>query len=153
MCNSYLKFRTTLLCIYLGSSLSSVFGQNSASTTIDLEKARKVIDSLDKKFAQHYYNGDSAAIYNMYAKGANFACMQGNEILLSWGRQIRNSIKNDTRNLIFTTNSLSTDSEFLVEVGAYEFKDSKGNSKEKGKYLVVWKQEEGNWKLYRDMGL
>ena len=149
----YLKFKSTSLCLYLIFSFSFAFGQNLPLTTIDLQKARIVIDSLDKQFSQHYFNGDSVAIYNMYAKDARYESLKGNEILSSWGKQIRNSFKNDTRNLIFTTTSLSTDSEFLVELGTYEIKDGKGNSKHKGKYLVVWKHEEGNWKLYRDMGL
>jgi ketosteroid isomerase-like protein len=149
----YLRFKPTLLCLYLIFSFSSAFGQKTATTTIDLQKAKTIIDSLDKQFAHYYFNGDSAAIYKMYAKDASFECLKGNEILLSWGKQIRNSIKNDTRNLIFTTTSLSADSEFLVELGTYEIKDKKGNPKHNGKYLVVWKQEDGNWKLYRDMGL
>ena len=66
---------------------------------------------------------------------------------------IRNSIKNDSRNIVYTTTSLSTDPEFLVELGKYELKDNKGNLKGNGKYLVVWKNENGNWKLYRDIGL
>ncbi|MBK8788198.1 MAG: nuclear transport factor 2 family protein [Chitinophagaceae bacterium] len=118
-----------------------------------MQKARIIIDSLDKQFAQHFYNGDSISLYNMYAKGASLGNKRGNEILISWGQQIRNSIRNDTRTIIYTTTSLSTDSEFLVELGIYEFRDSKGNLKHKGKYLVVWKQEDGKWKLYRDMGL
>ena len=149
----YLKAKSTLLYLYLIFSFLPVFGQNSERATVDLQKARMLIDSLDKQFAQYYFNGDSVAIYNMYTKDAKFESLKGNEILLSWGKQIRNSIKNDTRNLIFTTTSLSTDSEFLVELGIFELKDSKGNPKHKGKYLVVWKQENGNWKLYRDLGL
>jgi ketosteroid isomerase-like protein len=141
------------LCFYLVFTFSATFGQNPAPATIDLQKARMIIDSLDRQFSQYYFTGDSVAIYNMYAKEAKFESLKGNEILLSWGKQIRNSITNDTRNLIFTTTSLSTDNEFLLEVGVYEIKDSKGNSKHKGKYLVVWKQEDGKWKLYRDMGL
>lgn len=142
-----------LFCFFQVFLFSHAFGQTLAPTTIDLQKARIIIDSLDKQFAQHYFNGDSIAIYNMYAKGAKFGSLKGNEILLSWGKQIRNSIKNDTRVIKYTTTSLSTDSEFLVELGTYEMKDSRGNSKYKGKYLVVWKQEDGNWKLYRDIGL
>ncbi len=148
----YLRSKSAL-CFYLVFSFSSAFGQNSAPGTIDLQKARMIIDSLDKQFSQYYFKGDSVAIYNMYAKEAKFESLKGNEILLSWGKQIRNSITNDTRNLIFTTTSLSTDNEFLLELGIYEIKDSKGNSKHRGKYLVVWKQEDGKWKLYRDMGL
>jgi len=64
--------------------------------------------------------------------------------------------KKENTNLLsvtIITTSLSTDSEFLVELGTYEIKDSKGNLKHTGKYLVVWKQEDGKWKLYRDLGL
>ncbi|MBK9382106.1 MAG: hypothetical protein IPN39_12360 [Chitinophagaceae bacterium] len=116
-----------------------------------MQKARIIIDSLDKQFAQHFYNGDSISLYNMYAKGASLGNKRGNEILLSWGQQIRNSIKNDTRTIIYTTTSLSTDSEFLVELGIYEFRDSKGNLKHKenillcrnkrmasGNYIATW---------------
>jgi ketosteroid isomerase-like protein len=149
----YSVLKSTLLCLSLIITFSITNGQNSGSETFDLQKARIIIESLDRQFAQHFYNGDSISLYNMYAKGASLENKRGNEILLSWGQQIRNSIRNDTRTIIYTTTSLSTDSEFLVELGTYEFRDSKGNSKYKGKYLVVWKQEDGNWKLYRDMGL
>ena len=148
-----LMLKSTLLSLSLVFTFSITYGQNTESATIDLQKARIIIDSLDKQFAQHFYNGDSISLYNMYAKGASLGNKRGNEILLSWGQQIRNSIRNDTRTIIYTTTSLSTDSEFLVELGIYEFRDSKGNLKHKGKYLVVWKQEDGKWKLYRDMGL
>ena len=149
----YLVFKSMLFFFFQIFLFSHAFGQTLAPTTIDLQKARIMIDSLDKQFAQHYFNGDSIALYNMYAKGAKFGSLMGNEILLSWGKQIRNSIKNDTRVIKYTTTSLSTDSELLVELGTYEMKDSRGNTKYKGKYLVVWKQEDGNWKLYRDIGL
>ena len=149
----YFVYKSTLLFLALVFTFSITNGQNPGSETIDLQKARIIIDSLDKQFAQHFYNGDSISLYNMYAKGASLGNKRGNEILISWGQQIRNSIRNDTRTIIYTTTSLSTDSEFLVELGIYEFRDSKGNLKHKGKYLVVWKQEDGKWKLYRDMGL
>ena len=149
----YSVLKSTLLCLSLIITFSITNGQNSGSETFDLQKARIIIDSLDKKFAQHFFNGDSISLYNMYAKGASLGNKSGKQILLSWGQQIRNSIKNDTRTIIYTTTSLSTDSEFLVELGTYDFRDSNGNSKYKGKYLVVWKQEDGNWKLYRDMSL
>lgn len=149
----YLRFKSTLLCLYLIFSFSYAFGQNSTPPTIDLKKAKLIIDSLDKQFAQHYYNGDSVAIYNMYAKGASFGSFKGNDILSAFGKMIRNSIKNDSRKIVYRTTSLSTDSELLVEVGTYVITDSKGNIKDNGKYLVVWKQEDATWKLYRDIGL
>src|SRR4030095_11866270 len=118
----YFVLKSTLLCVALVFTFSIKNGQSSGSETIDLQKARIIIDSLDKQFAQHFYNGDSVSLYNMYAKGASLGNKRGNEILLSWGQQIRNSIGNDTRTIIYTTTSLSTDSEFLVELGTYEFR-------------------------------
>ena len=149
----YSKLKAAALCLCLILSLSTAFGQNSATKTIDMKKAAGMIDSLGRQFSQYFLNGDSVALYKMYAKDAMFETLKGDQILAAWGKEIRSSIKDDARNLLFTTTSLSTDGEFLVELGIYEIKDGKGNSKDKGKYLVVWKQEDGNWKLYRDMGL
>lgn len=149
----YSVLKSTVLCLSLVFTFSITNGQSAGSEPIDLQKARFIIDSLDKQFALHFYNGDSVALYKMYATGASLGNKKGHDILLSWGQQIRHSIRTDTRTIIYTTTSLSTDSEFLVELGIYEFKDSKGHSKDKGKYLVVWKQEDGHWKLYRDMSL
>ena len=143
------------LCVLLYNSVAS------AQTTIakpeppatDMQKARVIIDSIDKQFSKDYLNGDSVALADYYTTDAQFGSLKGKDILSYWGKSIRNSIKNNTRNLIFTTSALTGDSEFLVELGIYERKDDKGNLKGTGKYLVVWKQEDGEWKIYRDIGL
>ena len=125
----------------------------SATPAIDMQKARAIIESVDKQFSKDYLNGDSVAVAAHYAKDGQLESLKGDEILSYWGRSIRNSIKNNTRNLIFTTTALTGDGEFLIELGIYEIKDDNNNLKSKGKYVVVWKQENGKWKLYRDIGL
>ena len=145
--------KQTLRYLLILFSISTVFGQAAKQEKIDLIKARVLVDSLDKQFSKHFFEGDSLALYNMYAKGAYFGTSKGKDILSSWGRQIRYSIENDMPNLLFATTSLTTDNEFLFETGKYQMKDSKGNLKGEGKYLLVWKQEDGQWKIYRDMGL
>ena len=133
----------------------SVFAQTikAEPPAINTQQARAIIDSLDKQFSNDYLIGDSVALAGYYTKDAQFGSLKGKDIFSSWGQSIRNSIKNNTRNLIFTTTALTGDSEFLVELGIYEIKDDKGNLKGNGKYLVVWKQENGEWKIYRDIGL
>lgn len=144
---------SALLLISLSCKDKQVMESESDNEKIDLVEARKIVDTIDKKFSKHYYDGDSIALYNMYAKGAYYGTLTGEDILSSWGRHIRSSIKNDTRNFSFTPIFLNTDNEYLFEVGKYEFKDSQGNLKSEGKYLMVLKQEDGEWKIYRDMGL
>jgi ketosteroid isomerase-like protein len=142
-----------LLSISAFLFIACSFGQSIDSKNIDLAEAITIIDSLDKKFSKHFFEGDSIALYNMYAKGAYFNTSKGNDILLEWGKHIRYSIKNDTRSFTFNTTSLTSDEEFLFELGTYKMEDSKGNIKGEGKYILVWKQEDGEWKIYRDMGL
>ena len=152
-----IKFLLLILAFaLLPTSVSSQNDTNSnkkESPKIDLDEARIMVDKFDKKFSKHFFEGDSIALYNMYAKGATFGILKGEDILKSWGRSIRYSIKNDTRNFIFKPILLTTDNEFLFEVGKYESIDSNGNLKGEGKYLMVLKQEDGEWKIYRDIGL
>jgi hypothetical protein len=48
---------------------------------------------------------------------------------------------------------MATDGEFVLELGDYKMVDANKKVVDSGKYCVVWKQEDGQWKLYRDMGL
>jgi ketosteroid isomerase-like protein len=145
--------KSILHYLFVFFAILKTFGQTTEQPEIDLSEARKVVDSLDKAFSKHFFEGDSLALYTMYAKGALFGSKKGEEILSSWGSQIRDAIKNDTRTLRFTTTGLTTDNEYLIEVGTYEFKNTKGKNQGDGKYLLVWKKEEGDWKIYRDIGL
>jgi uncharacterized protein (TIGR02246 family) len=38
-----------------------------------------------------------------------------------------------------------------TEVGEYEMRDKAGKVLDHGKYIVVWRQVDGQWKLHRDM--
>jgi ketosteroid isomerase-like protein len=38
-----------------------------------------------------------------------------------------------------------------TEVGQYELRDKAGKVLDHGKYIVVWRREDGKWKLLRDM--
>ena len=39
----------------------------------------------------------------------------------------------------------------LEEVGVYTFTDDKGVVFDKGKFIVLWKNVDGKWKLFRDI--
>jgi ketosteroid isomerase-like protein len=126
---------------------------NSVSETDNIEKARAVIEDIDKQFSKDFYNGDSLTLAGYYSSDAKLGSLKGKEILSFCGRAVRNSVKDSTRNLLFTTTAFTGDPDFMVELGVYEERDDKNNLKNKGKYLVVWKLENGEWKIYRDIGL
>ena len=39
----------------------------------------------------------------------------------------------------------------VSEVGSYSMTDKSGKEIDKGKYIVLWKMEDGKWKLHRDI--
>ena len=55
------------------------------------------------------------------------------------------------RNFELKTIKIWGDSSILAEEGIYKYSDSNGKQLDKGKYIVLWKLESGNWKMYRDI--
>jgi ketosteroid isomerase-like protein len=125
----------------------------NAQTAIDIEKEKPVIESRDKEFSKYIFEGDSIALANMYTKDAQFGTLKGAEIPTALGKWIRNAIKNDSRNVTFKMVTLNADGELLIETGTGEVRSDAGQLKSTFHYLVVWKKEDGTWKLYRDIGL
>jgi ketosteroid isomerase-like protein len=122
------------------------------STVFDIQKAKSFIDSINTKFSEQIMNGDSVALASHYAPDAellfsNSEPIKGKDIVTAWGSMIRSG----TRNMTFTTTDLAGCDDFLIETGYYEIKGN-DNKVNKGKYVVVWKKQNGEWKLYRDIG-
>ena len=149
MKNSIINRKKIMIGLAFLGLFSTVYSQN----TVDAEKERPVIESRDAEFSKYILEGDSVALANMYTKDAQFGTLKGSEIPPALGKWIRNAIKNDSRNITFITNTLTADGELLVETGTGEIKSDAGEIKSTFRYLVVWKKEDGVWKLHRDIGL
>jgi hypothetical protein len=55
------------------------------------------------------------------------------------------------KDLKLSTEDISGNAKQVVETGRYEIYGDKNKFLEKGKYVVVWKFENGTWKMYRDI--
>ena len=153
----YFYSKLLLLSISFFFNVVLLHAQNTESDvplhTIDMEKARVEIEAIEVQFSEAYSAGDSLALADMYASDAQFGSLEGPEILAYWGRSIRNSIKNNTTNLTFTITSLNDQEEFLIEMGIFKKWNSQMEVVSEGRYMVIWKKENGVWKIYRDFGL
>jgi ketosteroid isomerase-like protein len=124
-----------------------------AQTKVDAEKERPMIERRLIEFSKYLLEGDSLSLAAMYAQNAAIGCKKGPEILAAMGGWIRSGIKDDARHVLFKTTTLTADGELLSEIGTAEGRSDKGELKYTFRYLVVWKKENGIWKLYRDVGL
>lgn len=141
-------------CNNSGTANSS---SNDSSTTMakdnfDLSKARTTIEDATKKFSEEFKKSDSVALASHYASDAllmppNSEAAKKEGILSVWGSFIRSTIKD----LKLTTDDVTGNNEMLTETGSYELLDGNNKMVDKGKYVVVWKNENGEWKIFRDI--
>jgi len=120
---------------------------------IDVEKEKPFIEMRLFQYSKYLLEGDSVSLAAMYASDGKVGCAKGNEILSATGNWVRSAIQNDTRHVLFKSNIISADGDLLIESGTAEGRNDKGDLKYTFRYLVVWKKENGIWKLYRDITL
>lgn len=123
------------------------------ATAFDLSNARAWIEKDNEKFAEEAKRGDSNALAAHYASDGwamfnNAEPFKGKDIASAWGGAIRMGMKE----MKITTQDVVGNAELLAETGTYEMLGENNKVIDKGKYVVVWKPENGGWKIYRDIG-
>ncbi|HEY6976452.1 MAG TPA: DUF4440 domain-containing protein [Chitinophagaceae bacterium] len=126
--------------------------QKPDSTSFDIDKAKSAISDLNAKFSDELRKGDSAAMASLYASDAlvmppNSEPVPKDKIISVWGGAIRMGVKD----IKLTTDDLTGNEEVVGETGKYEMYGDNNKLLDKGKYVVLWKNENGEWKLYRDI--
>jgi ketosteroid isomerase-like protein len=123
------------------------------NSMLDKKWAKSFLDSINTKFSQQIATGDSVGLASHYWPDAellldNSEVIEGKNILNAWGDAIRMGVKE----MIFTTTDITGSPTFIIETGNYEMKDAAKSLLDRGKYVVVWENRNGEWKLYRDIG-
>jgi ketosteroid isomerase-like protein len=119
----------------------------------DLVAAKKEIESANRALSEFMAKGDSVALASAYSvDGAlllnNIPAVKGKENLIKiWGSFITAGM----RGLELTTIEIWGDENYITEEGLIVIKAKDGTQLDKGKYLVLWKKENGKWKLHRDI--
>jgi ketosteroid isomerase-like protein len=135
------------------SSNASAIKDSTATNTFDLAAAKNAINEGDKTFSEAIIKGDSVTAANLYASDANM--FPPNMPKAENQQQIMNVLGAFARMGIKSFNLESTNvfggPEYVIEEGKYTIGDGKGKNMDEGKFVVVWKQEDGKWKLYRDI--
>jgi ketosteroid isomerase-like protein len=126
---------------------------DTTAASFDLGKAREWIESDNAKFMEEAKKGDSNALAAHYASDAwlmfdHMEPMKGSDIVKGWGGAIRSGMKE----LKVTTQDLVGNADLLAETGMFEVIGEGNKTLDKGKYVVIWKPENGGWKIYRDIG-
>ena len=130
-------------------------GTNTATSeksTFDLASAKKSIEEANTAFANFIKQGDSASVPNLYSSdakvmGANMTSVTGKAAIQS---TFAGFINGGVGGVTLTTVDVWGTESLVSEEGTYSLTDKTGKEIDKGKYIVLWKMEDGKWKLFRD---
>ncbi len=133
---------------------SNTATENETKSSFDLAAAKKVIDSTNAVFGSMFSKGDSVGLATLYTSDAKF---MGPNMPTAIGRNgVQSAFAGffaalGTPNLTLTANEVWGTEELVTEVGSYIMVDKTGKEIDKGKYIDLWKMEDGRWKLHRDI--
>ncbi|WP_296684096.1 DUF4440 domain-containing protein [Flavobacterium sp.] len=143
--------------IILSIAIAAVlFACNKATETkpqFDLANAKKEIEAANQNLVELLAKNDSVGFANSYTEDAKFMgynqpSTEGRKAIQSiWAKNMRAG----ATNIQLTTLKVWGNETSITEEGLFDFKSKDGAAIDKGKYLVVWVNENGTWKIHRDL--
>lgn len=114
---------------------------------------RAAIEAANKQFVAALAKGDAAGISALYTAGgqalpANSEPVSGRAAIQSFWKGVYDS---GITQATLTTSDVESQGDLAAETGTYELRMNDGKVADRGKYVVVWKREDGRWKLHRDI--
>jgi uncharacterized protein (TIGR02246 family) len=123
-----------------------------AKPAFDLAAAKLQIDSANANFMDLVGKGDSVGVANCYTSDAKFMGPNGPAVAGRQGIQsvVAGIINSGATKLNVTATDVWGDENMVAEEGVMTLGTKDGVQLDRGKYIVLWKKEDGKWKLFRD---
>ena len=126
--------------------------KSKAASEFNLETAKSEIEAENKTFMDLVAKGDSVGISNLYAKDAKVFF---NGVPSTSGKEniqklFSGILKSGVTSVDIKTVEVFGDENLLAEESLVTI-FVKDQAVEEDKALVIWKKEDGKWKLFRDM--
>ncbi|HSR68729.1 MAG TPA: DUF4440 domain-containing protein [Acidobacteriota bacterium] len=126
---------------------------------LDPAEVRQALDAVNSQFAEAFNNHDPDALVGLYSEDATLMpqgapAAQGSEAIRQFFADLFASAS--PSDMTLTIQKLEIHGQVAVDVGQFSMNlNPPGQDEpvlEEGKYVVVWKQDEGGaWKLYIDI--
>ncbi len=142
-------FSTILIALISFTSCDQKVAKKGAEPEqTNLSTLEKEIELRLREYENHLQNGDSIALGEMYMMDAEIipSTVGRNNITKVFGSMIRDSITGSS----FKTTKLWGNDQLVVEDGTGIWSYTNGKVVGRGRYLLVWKKDDGKWKILRD---
>ena len=131
----------------------------SASLTFGADKAagpsaREAIAAANKEFEAAHLRGDAAALAAQYTENAQI--LWEDREIISGRKAIEAEWRKDMggpgRKAKLTTLEVEQHGDWAFETGKLLINAPDGKVVYDGKYICIWKRENGQWRIHRDIG-
>lgn len=114
---------------------------------------RDEIRRANDLFEASFERGDAAAIANLYTSSGVLLPSNMEPIQDTAGIQAfwQGAMQMGIKRLTLKTREVEELEDTAIELGTYTLFGDAGQQIDQGKYLVVWKQQQGQWKLHQDI--
>ncbi len=121
--------------------------------TFDLAGTRKVIEENNRRFTRAHVTGDQAAIDAMFTREARVLPPGADPVIgrEAVARLTAEYIAFGVAEFREDTTDFYGNEDILIDQGNYVMAYGKDKTRESGKYLNVWKKEDGAWKIYSNI--
>lgn len=125
----------------------------SVAPAFSIDSAKAAIAASNKMYNESFAKNDSVAFVGCYTSDAvlmapNMPALSGSDGIKAF---FTGGYAMGIRGIDLVTTEVNGGPEMVYETGTYSVKDGTGNSLEKGKFIVIWKNVDGVWKMHRDI--
>ena len=116
-------------------------------------EVHEAITAVIEKFMAAYNQGDAAGLAALYTENGQLLPTNNDfitgkpAIQAFWQARMNPGVSSVKLESI----EIETHGSTSIEVGLYSVQAQENQILDKGKYIVIWKFERGQWKLHRDM--
>ncbi len=121
--------------------------------SFDIGVVKSHIIEMNKTYSNRFMTNDTAFYNDRYCKEAEVyspgvPAVKGRDAIREF---FYSNGANKEAKIDLPPGNFYGDEDLVVEEGSYDFPDGKGGSVDKGKFIALWKQEDGKWKLFREI--
>ena len=132
---------------------STASADKDLKPAFDLVTAKTTIEARNAEFSSYVGKSDSVSLAGMYTTdgklmGPNMPAVSGRSAIQS---AFNGMFSGGALGLKLTTIEIWGNESSIAEETVFSMTDKDGKEIDKGKALVVWKMEDGKWKLHRDI--
>ena len=139
--------------IYLLICAAILAGTTATAASAQSSGARAAVEAAGAQFSAAFKAGNAAGMAVLYTEDAiafppNSQAVRGRAAIQKLWQDFINS---GAKEVTLKTTEVEEVGKMAYETGTAVVKDAAGKVLDESKYVVIWKQVDGKWMLYRDI--